>query len=227
MEALCRYSKHSTMFLLALVFTSYLSCNQKDKENKQLVDGLPTISKKTLDDPTSENKSGKVEYAVIIHGDTSALKCIIGTENGRKAMRIRFHEALTYNVQKQQLSEIFAELFKDPSMSSLESIFIGRLVSAGDLAITVSNQLHKEVGEEMIPEDYKIVSTLLMKTNLVADFDSLLAPYSLKIDKIYLEKVFKMNSSLLVKEHNIDTAPLTIPNKVLDGMVWLTINSDR
>ena len=164
-------------------------------------------------------------YYVVYNHDTSLLKCYFSESKSDKTvlLSIYFQESLSYRQQYSELDKIIPFAGKEYNLDSLTTIFIGRLIGAGDLAIDISNQFKGEnISIEM--SNYDNIAGFLLNTKLTDDVNNLLSGYSKKVAKISPEKVMIINGSDIFRYSRIETDTAKIPDEILDCMTWLVLN---
>lgn len=166
-------------------------------------------------------------FYLVIKNDTSDFTCLINTstESGTYSLNISFYASnISYEERLKELLIILPHINEKYPLDSLKSIYMGRLIYYGDLAVAVTEDYHREYTSYKNAEDYQAISTFLLKTKLAEDFNKLLKPYAISIKKISPEKIFfadKKELLLLSKvTHNQDS----IPDKILDCMLWLGVS---
>ncbi len=166
------------------------------------------------------------KFYLIIKNDTSDFTCLLNTskENRTYSLNISFYDSNTsYEDRLRAIRTILPYINKKYRLDSLKSIYLGRLIYYGDLAISVTEAYNREYSSHKKIEDYQAISTFLLETQLAYDFNELLKPYAVSIQKISPEKIFFADKrellSLSKVKHNQDS----IPDKILDCMLWLKV----
>ena len=166
-------------------------------------------------------------YFIIAGGDTSAFMPIF-TESKKSivGIDIRFNKEMTYAQQFKELKTLLAEAVKDFEFDSIRSITLGRLITTGDLAIEISNELNLDKKLKNNLNDYPKVVVFLMKSKLTSDFNSLLNPYNIYVDTIYPEKLFFASQKELFTYSKIETDSVQIPDKILDCITGIGLKKE-
>jgi hypothetical protein len=168
-------------------------------------------------------------YFLVSGADTSQFTCIFAlSRTGAVSMDIRFKKDMTYREQKNALQKIIPFAIKDfdVNIDSLGLVFISRLITTGDLAISVAKQYETTFQEDQNLNHAK-VSSLLMKSRLTSDWNTLLKPYQISVDTIYTEKNFFAEKSDVFMWSRVETDSLQIPQNILDCMTWIRLKRKR
>ncbi len=129
----------------------------------------------------------------------------------------------------QRLSElelILPVAASEYNIDSLKSIFFGRLVLSGDLAILVTQEYKRKFGDRkyIATKDYHQISEFILKeSTFVKDLNRILEPYSKQVSGIDIEKVFFTSKDVLLKYSKVSKDTTLIPEKVIDFMLWVNI----
>ena len=223
------------IFILLIVFS--FSCRNNRKESVQNVPD----TKKAFNEPDTLTESIPITdeiagsayrkrargYFIITDGDTSAFMPIVTeSKESRVGIDIRFNKEMTYAQQFKELKTLLAEAVKDFEFDSIRSITLGRLITTGDLAIEISNELNLDKELKNNLNDYPKVVVFLMKSKLASDFNSLLNPYNIYVDTIYPEKIFLTSQKELYIHSKIETDSVQIPDKILDCITGIVLKKE-
>lgn len=167
-------------------------------------------------------------YFVIVNGDTSRFISYFKElkEGGRISLDIHYTpKAMTYRQWMQELSTILPVAQQDYNFDSLQSLFLGRLVYNGDIAIYVTKEYRKKVGkkENIRTTDYKKIEEFLTESKLAADLNELFNPYNISVSGFSIEKVFFTTKKELLQVSAVETDPSIIPDKILDCITWVKL----
>ena len=112
-------------------------------------------------------------------------------ENKEIGIDIRYEKkSLTYNKRFIELKRILPQASTDFCFDSLKTIFIGRLILSGDLAIEVTSQYRQVFGENEKIGDYQKVSQFLLESRMMTDLNKLLIHTIFLLIKCIREKSF-------------------------------------
>jgi hypothetical protein len=196
------------------------SINSTDSSS---IDSLSTAtikvrSKVITNELAGSNYRKRAMLYFVIHGkDTSDFKCYV-TESlaGKVGLELRFSPFMTYRQQTYELQELLSEASKAFRFDSLQTIFLGRFISTGDLAIYVS---------KYYKPDGKPVSEFLADPRwaLAADFNIFLRKYSRAVSSVSVEKMFLVDKEIIYSMSKIESDTMQIPNKIVDGLIWMKI----
>jgi hypothetical protein len=125
----------------------------------------------------------------------------------------------------EELSAILPEAAKEYNFDSLQSMFLGRLVYNGDIAVEVTKQYKEKLGanEKITTADYKTIAQFLASSTLAADFNQLFKPYGITVSGVSIEKVFFTTKKELYRVCTIETDSLSVPDKILDCITWIQL----
>jgi hypothetical protein len=223
-------SKNWPAFLTILsVLLSISSCiNKSENSSGNVINSHDTlIRSEMLITPIAGSASNSERFYLVIKNDTSDFTCLINTstESGTYSLNISFYASnISYEERLKELEIILPHINKKYPLDSLRSIYMGRLIYYGNLAVAITEAYHREYTSYKNVEDYQAISTFLLKTKLANDFNKILKPYGVSIQKISPEKIFfadKKELLLLSKvTHNQDS----ISDKILDCMLWLGVS---
>ena len=227
----------NTKLILIFLIVFSFSCRNNRKESVQNVpDTKEAINEPdtlTGSIPITDEIAGSAYrkrakgYFIIAGGDTSAFMPIF-TESKKSivGIDIRFNKEMTYAQQFKELKTLLAEAVKDFEFDSIRSITLGRLISTGDLAIEISNELNLDKELKNNLNDYPKVVVFLMKSKLTSDFNSLLNPYNIYVDTIYPEKLFFASQKEIFTYSKIETDSVQIPDKILDCITGIGLKKE-
>jgi hypothetical protein len=165
-------------------------------------------------------------YFLILNNDTSDFQPIFteSKEGNRISIDLRFEmKTRSYKQRMTELKKILPIAAKDFDLDSLRSIFMGRLVSSGDLAIEVTNQYRQKFGKDEKISDYEKFNQFLKESKLATDLNEVLKAYSVSVDKIYPEHSFFTTKLDLISSSKIETDSMNIPNSILDCLIWIEL----
>ena len=227
----------NTKLILIFLIVFSFSCRNNRKESVQNVpDTKEAINEPdtlTGSIPITDEIAGSAYrkrakgYFIITNGDTSAfIPIVTESKESRVGIDIRFNKEMTYAQQFKELKTLLAEAVKDFEFDSIRSITLGRLISTGDLAIEISNELNLDKELKNNLNDYPKVVVFLMKSKLTSDFNSLLNPYNIYVDTIYPEKLFFASQKELFTYSKIETDSVQIPDKILDCITGIGLKKE-
>lgn len=214
-----------------------LSCRQNHNDKTILTDDKfvvahdTIVGRKIITDEISGAPYRKraIGYFLIVNSDTSVFTCIFSeSKAGQKvSMDVRFPGAsMSYRQRMTELGIILPEAAKDFNLDSLKSIYLGRLVTNGDIAIEVTEQWTHAFGTEEDLGNYDTVARFLKQSKLATDLNSIFRPHSLHVDRISVEKVFLTTKRDLYRASKIETDSALVPDRILDCMTWIGLQRD-
>ena len=130
---------------------------------------------------------------------------------------------MTYRQRLAEIGMILPKASKDFDFASLTSIYFGRLILSGDLAVDITKQYRQKFGSSNKLPDYATVGEFLAKSKLGTDLDSLLSPYSISVDKVSMEHLFFTTKKDLYWASKIETDTRKVPDTILDCMTWVQL----
>ena len=162
-------------------------------------------------------------YFLLSGRDTSDFICYVAEsrDDHRINMDIRFKNNKTYRRHLNELHKIIPEAAKDFNMDSLSSVYIGRLVNSGDMAIHLTNEYIRKYGKDKYPENNEEFVLFLLDTKLAADFSGLFKPYAVEVQSFCCEKLFFTTSDELFGSAETETDSSLAPEIILDCMTWI------
>jgi hypothetical protein len=221
--------------MLGLLAVSLAACsgNQQNSlpgmtENKATIDTI--VGSKTITDEIAGSAFRKraIGYFVITGQDTSDYTCIFTeSKDGGEVMidlNVPYLKAeMSYRERLGELKIILTKAAADFNYDSLTSIYLGRLVLSGDLAVEVTKEYREKFGAGDKPASYIAVGQFLKESRLGVDLDNLLKPYSISVDKVSIEKLFFTTRSDLYWASKIEADSIDVPDKILDCMTWIKL----
>ncbi len=212
------------------------ACSHRERESVDVRENqLPLtrdtlVGRKTISDeiPGSAYRKRALGYFLIINSDTSDFVCILteSKDSGKVSMNIRYERrTMTYRQRMEELKRIISEASRDFNFDSLRSLYLGRLVFNGDIAVDVTRQYQEQFGKVDRIADYIAVSEFLRKSKLAADLNDLFSPYSVSVRKVSPEKLFFTSKTELFWASKVETDSVAIPEKILDCIVWIEMGS--
>jgi hypothetical protein len=222
-------------FLTAMFFNEGCTSTSTNKTN---LTGDTTVGSKVLTNEIAGSAYMKRAkgYFVITNKDTSGFTCIFSEAKESEEISMDIHgeaRMMTYRQRMDELKRILPEAAKDFKFDSLKSVYFGRLVENGDIAIEVTKEYRQKFGESNESskindhiKDYREVSEFLAKSKLAKDFNELFKPYSISVNKAFVEKVFFTDKGALYWGSKIETDTTAIPNRILDCIIGLGFKKD-
>jgi hypothetical protein len=169
-------------------------------------------------------------YFVINGKDTSNFTCVFVElkDSGKVVIDLNIpypKDGVTYRQRMSELQKILPVAKKDFNFDSLRSIYLGRLVQNGDVAIEITEQYIDKFGQPKKITDYRKVETFLKESQLGKDFNKILCPYSIAVESISSEKLQFFSKKELYFMSKIETDTTKIPEKILDCMTWVILKN--
>lgn len=162
-------------------------------------------------------------YLMVINGDSAYFSPAFTESNkGKVNLLLGLYPLQTYAEQMTQLQAILPTAAEDYNFDSLSSVYMGRLVHTGDLAIAVTNEYltaFDGYGSTATTE-YRKIEHFLTTSKLGRDLNVILEPYGLHVTEASVEKVFFTE----MPAQTIDsTLHATWPARILDASVWVKL----
>jgi hypothetical protein len=227
-----RYAWLSTAVVGFVLLTG--GCQQREREKSSgehagvLTDTIVGTKRITNEVAGMNYRKRAKAYFIIAGADTSDFQCIFlqAKNDGRVSIDIRYRKHLSYDQQQALLAKILPFAMRDFNVDpdSLNTIFVSRLITSGDLAVRIAQQYDREFAADRSLTHAK-VSSFLMRTDLVKDWNNLLSAHQVAVDTVYTEKNFFTAKEQVFMWSTIKTDSLTVPNQLLDCMIWLRLKS--
>jgi len=225
-----------TVFLSVLVLC-LAACNNESEDinlhsSQDTLPASPAIKQsqdtEVISKPITDEIAGSayrkraIGYSVVMNGDTSVFQAVFmeAKDGGKVNIESRFDKNKTYEQHYHELSRILPVAAKDFNMDSLNSIYIGRLISAGDMAIEVSNEWVDKNGPYYDVNNRK-AAEFLMGTKLASDINKLFEKYAIELDHFSVEKVFFTGRKDVYGQSVITSDSAKVPSRILDCMTWI------
>jgi hypothetical protein len=208
-------------FAVLLICLFSIACSETSQQNdaSSAVDTMITLPeiRRIVNDNTSrlqrnvkyEQTLGELHFAIEA-GER---------EDSSIALRMNFYSTLTFEAHLQHQQNMLHEVAKDFDLQRTTSIFLGRLVYTGDLALRVSKQLE----EANWDGNRKELQTLLEKSAVVKAYQEMLTPFGMNIKGVSFEKVMHMDKESLLNFATITVPDSEQPEQVVDCMLWLIL----
>ena len=167
-------------------------------------------------------------YFLVIDGDSSLYRPAFTESNeGRVSLMLGLHPLLPYDEQLAQLETLLPHAARSYALDSLHSVFMGRLVQTGDLAIDITKEYLVEFNGygSTATTEYSVIADFLAHSRLGRDLDQVFSPYRLKVSGTSIEKVFFTEPYLSGPIDSARYAAGEIPEKVLDCMTWVIMEN--
>jgi len=222
-----------TLLVIAIFFTCFFF---KTGYGKSVFKTDTIIGSRNITNelPGSALRKRAKEYFVIAGKDTSFLQCyFIESKDGNSVdIDIADHymvpkEKITYNEFIKELKAILPIAAKDFNFKKLNSIFVGRIIRKGDIAIEITNQYAQKFGSTNKKIDFQKTTIFLTHSKLADDFNTLLKPYSFSVHNTPIEHPFFTTRNELFSQSKIETDPKKVPEKIFDCMVWLELKAKK
>ena len=224
---------YSLAFLILIIFGLYsltVSCANGTSRPRNAIDMFhqtdTLIGRKQITNEIAGSAFRKraESFFLILNKDTSDFQPIFteSKEGNRVGLDLRFEmKTLTYKQRLTELKIILPIAAEDFDIDSLRSIFLGRLVSSGDLAIEITNQYRQKFGKVDKISDYEKFNQFLKESKLATDLNEVFKAYSVSVDKIYPEHSFFTTKQNLMSSSKIESDSTTVPNSILDCLIWI------
>lgn len=170
-------------------------------------------------------RSGGKIYVPVVNTDTLGFKCYVSvSKKGRLSLEYRrFNYKTSHSENLNLLRLILVQINQDFKLDSLSSIYLGRLISHGDLAIQVTKQYHKNFSKSVKIGKYEPIFSFLTRSQIATDFNYLFEKYKLKVKHVSAEKIFFASKSECLRYSKVETDSTKIPTKILDGMTYIKL----
>jgi hypothetical protein len=214
------------ILITLLMSTSYefkkVVISSSNIENKDTV----IISKPLSNELAGGNyrRGGKI-YFPVVNKDTLGFRCYLSeSKSGKLSLEYRrFDYKSSHRKNLRFLALMLPKMTQDFNLDSLSSIYLGRLVSHGDLAIQVTKQYHQKFGKSTKIGKYSTVFNFLTSSQIGTDFNKLFESYQLKVKLVSAEKIFFASRTECLRYSKIETDSTIIPAKILDGMTYVKL----
>lgn len=226
-------SKTGITYYLLASFTLF-ACQRQAEVDKA---ATMTVSKDTLIQsqwlhesmPEASHLVTSEKFFLVIKKDTSDFNCLVNKlkENRKYTFQISITSGYsTYAQRLRELQKLVPEINRKYPIDSLQSIFLGRLIYYGDLAIGITQAYHRHYSESTIvsTKHYPSIASFLLKTQLAEDFNKILRPYGVAIQNISVEKIFFADKKELLTLGRVSSPTDSIPEKILDCLIWMEID---
>jgi hypothetical protein len=217
----------SSALVILFSFDKIKSVNKSTYKAENKNDTI-IASKKLNNELSGGNyRVGGTIYFPVINGDTIEFNCYLSeSKNGKLTLDYRKDKYLCSHRDNLRFLELMlVEISKKYKLDSLKSIYLGRLITHGDLAIKVTKQYQSLFGNNYNIGKYQPIFNFFMNSEIANNFNQLLKPYYLKVDKISAEKIFFAYKSECLRYSKIEIDSSIIPDRILDGMTYITIKS--
>ncbi len=205
-----------------ILYTTLFSCTEKKVNSRNFSE----VGRKEIHDEIAGSNYRKraIGYFTITETDTSKYMCIFSESKvgGEVSMDLNiphYKNNMTYKDRLNELKKILPEAKKDFNFDSLNYLLAGRLIESGDLAIDVMRQYEQKFNMTNRFESYSAVESFLKESKLGLDLDSLFKPHSIKVRKVYIEKLFFTTRQDLIRASKLETDTTEIPNRILDCLI--------
>ncbi len=226
--------------LSAAIICSCLNGNNKNIRNTKVqktnIGSDSVIGKRDISREVAGSNyiHSATEYFVVAANDTSTFRPVFvkWKQNGEITIDLNLpytRKTETWSQRIQELKVILKKAETDYRMDSLRNIDVGRLILTGDAAVEITRKYKNRFGtvENITTADYKRISDFLIETKLTADFNNILHPYSLSVDKFSIEKAFFTHQSELFKYSKLERDTTQIPDKILDCITFVLLKKSK
>jgi hypothetical protein len=226
--------KHLINFgLLLLLLTSCSNGGQVNTAvttEKAITTNDTVIGSKTITDEIAGGAYRKraISYFVINGKDTSKFKCIFVElkDSGKVVIDLNIpyqKDEVTYRQRMSELKKLLPIAKQDFNFDSLRSIYLGRLVQNGDIAIEITKQYTDKFGKPKKITDYGKVEMFLKESQLGEDLNRIFNLYSIDVESVSSEKLQFFPKKELLTMSKIETDTTKITEKILDCMTWVIL----
>lgn len=219
-------------FFSFTIFFAFASLTINLSEDQVIPDQSDTIILKkdlTLEIGDSTYKRRETGYFIVIGSDTSIFMPVFSQSIQGGAISIdlrpRTFKTETYYQRLEELGIILSNVSDDYSIDSLVVIFLGRLISYGDLAVTLTGEFDVKFGDkdEVEVSEYENIKHFLLASSLTSDLNGILKPFSKKVESFHIENVLFADKEELMNLGNVSSDPSKIPDKIFDVMIWVRL----
>jgi hypothetical protein len=204
-------------FFYSLLCLALFSC-----DNNRTTSSLTSDSEKTprLIRKIERKTTDRLLRSTVYQMDIDSLHFSIEAgerEDSSVALRFNFYSTLSFQQHLHYQQLILEELANDYALNRTSSIFLGRLLYTGDLAL----QTTKEIQTANWDGSHAQLNLLLPQTEVVRAYQTILSPFGLTVRDVSIEKVMLAEKSSLLNFATITMPENEQPDRVLDGMLWL------
>ena len=221
------------VIFVTIVFVACLNQNRNQIEAPQ--DNSDTIiAKKNITEEIAGSAFRKraTGYFQIVNKDSSDFMVVFSEgKDGKVRIGCRYDQlnrkGKLYKTRINEFKRIINSAKSYYDLDSLSSIGVGRLISTGDLAISITNEYINKYGNDFKTIDYKRVTDFLLDSKLTRDINEILRPYSKRVKMIECEKIFFTTKEDLYWASIVETDSTLVPDKLLDCMTWIILETDN
>ena len=226
-----KYTIPIAIFVFSLLVSCTNGSHKSGRTGNKLTDSNDTlIGTKVITDeiPGGTFRKRAKSYFLVIKNDTSAFKPIFTESVDGNSIGIHmnfqyFKRNITYRQLRVQLKKLMPEAAKEFNLDSLRSIFFGRLVLGGDLAIEMTKEYKQQFGQTDSIADHDQICMFLLKSRFASDLNQLFKPYSIYVKAFHPEKVWFTDKSDLYTFGNVESDSVSAPKRIFDCLMYIEL----
>lgn len=226
----CLFKKRKPALYMLTVFSLvWLLCSCSSSGQFETIASDTLIVKQKITDELAGSAYRKraTSYFLVVKGDSSDHRLVF-TESqikGQVSLVLDFGSRLTYEEHLNQLRMLLSEAAQDYNFDSLGTVYVGRLINTGSLAIDITEEYLAVFGDSgsSTTTTYPEIAAFITQSKLGRDIDELFRPYGLYVSGASVEKVF---FTPLTKPLAIDTTRdrrTNTPDRLLDAITWISL----
>lgn len=230
------FSKHALVIVLMPFSLGLFSCTSGQRGNETpppatISDTLIVKQKITDELAGSVYRKRATCYFLVVKGDTSVYRPVFmeSRTEGRVSLVLDFYSTLTYEEHLAQLRVLLPDAAQDYNFDSLGTVYMGRLVEMGSLAVDLTNEYLTVFGGygSSATTAYPEIAEFMTQSRLGRDMDELFRPYDLHVSGASVEKVFftplKASSAIHAERYH----QTNIPDRLLDASTWFYLKKSE
>jgi len=223
--------KNIFYFLSIFIF---ITCGKEKIENSNIEnvrDSIVVKKKIPLDFNNKILFKKTISYTLVLGKDTSDFQIFVS--QAKKNQDISIYTV--YNLKKEKSEKLYVQRLKelkyllkvvnnDFNLNYLSSLYLGRLIYNGDIALTIMKLYNVKFGKNSNVLSPDKISDLILESKLTDDINSILSQYSKKISDVGLEKITFVPKEELISSSLLSKESKYIPSRVLDCWIDLKVS---
>jgi hypothetical protein len=217
-------------YIAFLLFITLLAC--KESKSPQQTSDTPAADTTIVTYNSiyhgKYDSSRCVNYSVSIGGRNTGFTCSACQHMGdlhRNKVDImllgQYGKPIPYGTELRYLQQLLPYIAKRFPMDSLDGITLGNISDHPDLAVSLTNAYAQKFGSLDHPIDPSTIPAFLNSSGAATDFNRLLLPYATSVKQVGFEDLTISKSTAKLLDRNAVADTGQIPEKVLDGMLYI------
>jgi hypothetical protein len=219
-------------YIAYLLLLFFVACKEPESEHPSSDSPVDTtVTSYNTIQHGSFDSSNCITYSISLGGRSTGFSCnacqkLGGFFSGRINIMMpgKYDKPVSYRMELQYLKQLLPLITKRFPKDSLDCIALYSIADHPDLAVKLTKEYALQFGGLDRRLDPKSSYAFLDTSVIAKDFNRLLAPYSVRVKRVGVEKLSLSSGARSMLDWNaMESDTAQIPKKVLDGTLWIYV----